>query len=628
MRMLCAVLPIVGLVVGLSASGARGAGSAVLTYYGGSLPYTTDITTGRDGNLWFTEYDGGSIGKITPSGKLSTYGGSLGSPDGIAAGADGNVWFVEQSNGKVGKITPKGVITEYDTGAEDPGSIAAGADGNMWFTDDNHDKIGKITPGGVVTEYGGAIKSPNSITRGPDGNMWFTEKGKIGKITPAGRITQYGRDLDSPDKITRGPDGRLWFVKWGDGRIGAITTAGKLTLYGLGHRLHWVRDIAAGPDGNLWFTQQTTFDLGRIVTIDSKIGRITPAGTISLYAGPRAAAELALGPDKNLWFVDGGYVRRGGRHGSIGKFVPALASGPVAPVADASVPGDASLAAVLQRTVPAARTEFATLRGALVDAGGNSDVYVPKQPIRSLCGLCAFADEFGDASYRETWTFDLTWDLPASWNAAKTAAYVERMLRPYVSGYTLSRASNGGKRSFDWENKAGRTWVYATTLGGGDHGFSLRVGYYPRSEAHVVTYSRGLSADQERDLANAVGELVRVGAQNAYADFANLRGRSTSPQFYDANQSFGSMLERCSIDDVTEKWTLDCSTPSLGGTEAKTLALIRSAVEAALPGGFVSTTDPQYLFLDDYRWDRSSDRTAVTISHTSGTFTITIFHFN
>jgi streptogramin lyase len=53
------------------------------------------ITTGPDGNLWFTEYFGNTIGRITPAGVVTEFPiptpGVL--PPGIAVGPDGNLWF-------------------------------------------------------------------------------------------------------------------------------------------------------------------------------------------------------------------------------------------------------------------------------------------------------------------------------------------------------------------------------------------------------------------------------------------------------------------------------------------------------------------------------------------------------
>src|SRR5262245_55081468 len=61
---------------------------------------------------------------------------------GIAAGPDGNVWFTEFSGNKIGRITPNGVITEFPIPTADSGpvGITAGPDGNVWFTESRGNK--------------------------------------------------------------------------------------------------------------------------------------------------------------------------------------------------------------------------------------------------------------------------------------------------------------------------------------------------------------------------------------------------------------------------------------------------------------------------------------------------------
>jgi virginiamycin B lyase len=66
------------------------------------------ITEGPDGNLWFTEWSGNKIGRITPSGTVTefTIPTAASSPNGIVAGPDGNIWFTETDGGKVASIAP------------------------------------------------------------------------------------------------------------------------------------------------------------------------------------------------------------------------------------------------------------------------------------------------------------------------------------------------------------------------------------------------------------------------------------------------------------------------------------------------------------------------------------------
>jgi virginiamycin B lyase len=66
----------------------------------------------------------------------------------ITTGPDGNLWFTENVAGKVGRVTPSGTITEFatPTSGSGPDFITTGLDGNLWFTEYNVGKIGKINP--------------------------------------------------------------------------------------------------------------------------------------------------------------------------------------------------------------------------------------------------------------------------------------------------------------------------------------------------------------------------------------------------------------------------------------------------------------------------------------------------
>jgi virginiamycin B lyase len=76
----------------------------ILTSGSGSL----DITTGADGNIWFTEQVANKIGRVTPSGAMVEFAiPTLNSNAfGIANGSDGNLWFTEPSVGKIGRLVP------------------------------------------------------------------------------------------------------------------------------------------------------------------------------------------------------------------------------------------------------------------------------------------------------------------------------------------------------------------------------------------------------------------------------------------------------------------------------------------------------------------------------------------
>jgi len=280
------------------------------------------ITRGPDGSLWFVEYSGNKIGRISVNGVLAEFAlpTAGASPASITGGPDGNVWFTEGAANKIGRITPSGVITEFDVPKANafPESITGGPDGNLWFTEGDADQIGRVTPAGIITEFPLPIVPSNSsvrtnpvdITAGPDGNLWFTHNCRIsnpqlpgncsegiyiGKITPTGVVAKF--TSHQAGSISKGPDGNLWFSA--HNVIGRITPVGTITEFRLGSPDYDAISITAGPDGNVWFTETSGF-----------IGRITPSGALTEFRVPDDSAQpgelggIVSGLDGNLWLTD------------------------------------------------------------------------------------------------------------------------------------------------------------------------------------------------------------------------------------------------------------------------------------------------------------------------------------
>jgi streptogramin lyase len=157
--------------------------------------YPDAIISGPDGNLWYVitiAYKGGNkIGRITPTGvytEFNTLTWASGIRD-LTTGRDGNIWFTETWPSKIGRITPSGMVTEFElpltsSGIHEwPGEITLGPDGNFWFTGS---QIGRITISGNPSYINGVALSsgPDDITVGLDGNIWLTEYWgqKIGRL--------------------------------------------------------------------------------------------------------------------------------------------------------------------------------------------------------------------------------------------------------------------------------------------------------------------------------------------------------------------------------------------------------------------------------------------------------------
>ncbi len=258
------------------------------------------IVGGPDGDLWFAVIDSSgyvSIGRITPSGAVSLFNvpGYFDAIAGLTSGPNGNVWFTEEEDGinagekpAVGEISPAGVTTLHpipqgttldpDVGVDaDPEALTAGPGGAMWFTED--EAIGRITPSGAIQRIPlptlGA--TPVSLITGPGDTMWFTQE-----------VTEGGENGNE-----------IW-------SIGRITAGRKITVYPLPSQVTNVGGITAGPDGNIWFTE--TSANSQAGARRSPLRRITPMGNIQTFALPQqvengaSAGNITVGPDGNLWF--------------------------------------------------------------------------------------------------------------------------------------------------------------------------------------------------------------------------------------------------------------------------------------------------------------------------------------
>jgi virginiamycin B lyase len=263
------------------------------------------IAPGPDGALWFTEFAGNKIGRISTAGAISEFDvpTAAAQPFSIVAGPEGNLWFTETNGNKIGRITPAGAVTEFESGGN-PGGIALGPDGAIWFTQIGGGMIGRLDPrSGMMISFPIATAEPvpHQIAAGRDGALWFAEVGgnKIGRITVGGDLDEF--PLPTPDAepfgITAGPDGNLWFTELNVDRIGRITPAGIITEFDLPTAGSQPALLTTGSDGALWFGE----------TAGGRIGRIDTAGAITEFTIPTAASEpqgITAGPDGNLWFVE------------------------------------------------------------------------------------------------------------------------------------------------------------------------------------------------------------------------------------------------------------------------------------------------------------------------------------
>ena len=326
-----AVILALALVSGGGATYARLAGQApalvqhalrgdVRGYHAITLPTADakpfDITRGADGNLWFTEFDGDKIGRVTAAGVVTEFAVPTpgAGPYMIAPGADGAIWFTEYYGGKIGRVAPDGVVTEYPlSGANaSPTGIAAGPDGAIWVAAYPAD-IYRVVSNGVMTHFSLPQPSPVplAITAGPDGALWFTYDSEftsvdrdgdnqIGRITLAGEVSEFSlpTTFSNLDAITSGSGSAIWFADYANDVIGSITPSGAIHEYPANSPYNALNDLTTGPDSAIWFTRQ-----------DGMIGRMRANGAVMTYRIPTPHSQpdgLVSGPGGALWFTETG----------------------------------------------------------------------------------------------------------------------------------------------------------------------------------------------------------------------------------------------------------------------------------------------------------------------------------
>lgn len=262
------------------------------------------IAVGPDHNLWITT---AALGQGKPDwilrmgldGAVKQYQAGAGdgvsgtSPQRITTGPDGNLWFTEAFTNRIGRMTPAGALTEFPIpGAQtNPRAIVAGPDGNLWFTEASwsHPAIGRITPSGSITEYRLDVPAdvyPSEMVLGPDHNLWFTvAQGKfpqpnIGRITPAGVVAFFALPTrGAASDLASGPDGNVWFTDSNGNTVGRLSPKGAVRLFPLPRRNSQPSEITAGHDGRLWFTEGS-----RVASIGTTVPEVAFSSRVLIFA--------------------------------------------------------------------------------------------------------------------------------------------------------------------------------------------------------------------------------------------------------------------------------------------------------------------------------------------------------
>ncbi|HSX15676.1 MAG TPA: malectin domain-containing carbohydrate-binding protein [Candidatus Saccharimonadales bacterium] len=259
----------------LNDSLARVTPNGIITEFSIGQGHVETLAADGSGNIWFSPGSSKRLGKMTTSGATTMYTlPTTTDPRSVTTTPNGDVWFTEFGAGKIGRFVPStSTFTEYAV-AGAAGYPASDQQGNVWFTDNTGNNIIKVNPDGSVaaTYFIGTNSFLNRMAADPSGNIWFTETtvGKLGRLSTNGTVTIFNawpndNFVHAPRELTIGPDGNMWFSGGGGGQIGRITPAGVIAEYMPPYPYNALDGITLGADGNLWYTDEATNTIGTAI---------------------------------------------------------------------------------------------------------------------------------------------------------------------------------------------------------------------------------------------------------------------------------------------------------------------------------------------------------------------------
>ena len=278
------------------------------------------ITSGSDGNRWFTEGTEftsapAKIGRITPTGSISEF--APGVADGcnfciitdIAQGP-GNILYITSNDPTLMRFDL--ATQSFATPVQMPNTTAVGGNlavsaTDVWITDFNNDAVWRYEiSSGLFTSF--PVSDPADVAVDGAANAWFTQPGdvnapgtsNVGRIDAAtGAVTSTpttdGALTVAPRDITVASDGQVWFTaRFTPQAVGRLNPSNdSVTLFPVANT--GPSGIAASPDGTVWFTQETK----------GNAARITNAGVITEGRAVKGSGPfgITVAPNGDPWYT-------------------------------------------------------------------------------------------------------------------------------------------------------------------------------------------------------------------------------------------------------------------------------------------------------------------------------------
>ena len=250
------------------------------------------------GNIYVADFGNNLIREITPAGKVSTYAG----------------------NGSQGKIDGTGKLAAFNA----PSGIAADASGNLFVADAGSDVIRKIAAGGIVTTIAGADSAsfangaglsaaffhPVGVAVDAADNVYIADAGNnlIRLLTAGGTVSTFAgiintgastqiSPFNNPTGVAVDASGNVYVANYLDNNIALVNKAGAVSTYA-GPDTLFAPGAVNGPvmSAAFYYPNSVALDAANNLYVadgvNNLIRKITPAGTVSTFAGSGVAGAV------------------------------------------------------------------------------------------------------------------------------------------------------------------------------------------------------------------------------------------------------------------------------------------------------------------------------------------------